>query len=148
MSRQFPLQSLLDLSQLHLDEATRRLGELISGEREATERHDLLIQYRAEYQARFVTAARAGLSPRQWQNFQAFLGKLDDAVAQAGQMASQSREQTVAGQQEWLARRGKVKAFDTLSERHRTRLDVADHRREQKSSDEHAARRHQHDEDD
>ena len=62
-------------------------------------------------------------------------------------MASQSRQQTAAGQQEWLARRGKVKAFDTLSERHRTRLDVADNRREQKASDEHAARRHQHGED-
>lgn len=141
MSRKFPLQSLLDLSQLRLDEATRRLGELISGEQEASQRLELLSQYRAEYQQRFVTAAQAGLSPKEWQNFRAFLQKLDDAVNQAGQMVAQSKQRTAAGQQEWLAKRGKLKAFDTLSQRHRSRLDTADGRQEQKASDEHSARR-------
>jgi flagellar export protein FliJ len=48
----------------------------------------------------------------------------------------------VAGQQEWLAKRGRVKAFDTLSDRHQSRLAYQDQRHEQKISDEHAARRH------
>ncbi len=141
MTRQFPLQSLLDLSQLRLDEAARRLGELISGEHEATQRFELLTQYRAEYQERFVTAAKNGLSPKEWQNFRNFLQKLDDAVNQADAMASQSKQRTVAGQQEWLSKRGKVKAFDTLSQRHQSRLDYADNRQEQKLTDEHSARR-------
>ena len=148
MTRQFPLQSLLDLSQLRLDEATRRLGELISGEQEATQRLDLLTQYRTEYQERFVAAAKIGLSPKEWQNFRDFLQKLDDAVNQAGMMASQSKQRTAAGQQEWLAKRGKVKAFDTLSQRHQSRLDYADNRQEQKLSDEHTARRFYNDDSD
>ena len=138
----FPLQSLLDLSQLRLDEATRRLGELISGEQEASQRLELLTQYRAEYQERFVAAAQAGLSPREWQNFRSFLLKLDDAVNQAGQMVTQSKQRTAAGQQEWIAKRGKVQAFDTLSQRHQARQTQAELRREQKASDEHTARRH------
>ena len=138
----FPLQSLLDLSQLRLDEATRRLGELISGEQEASQRFELLTQYRAEYQERFVTAAKNGLSPKEWQNFRAFLQKLDDAVNQAGQMMAQSKQRTAAGQQEWIAKRGKVQAFDTLSQRHQARLNQTELRREQKASDEHTARRH------
>jgi flagellar biosynthesis chaperone FliJ len=63
MTRAFPLQSLLDLSQLRLDEAGRKLGELIAGELEASQRHGLLVQYREEYQTRFLAAARGGSVP-------------------------------------------------------------------------------------
>lgn len=142
MTRQFPLQSLLDLSQLRLDEATQRLGELISGEQEASQRLELLTQYRAEYQERFIVAAQSGLSPKEWQNFRSFLQKLDDAVNQAGDMVTQSKQRTAMGQQEWLNKRGQVKAFDTLSQRHQARLDHADNRQEQSASDEHSSRRY------
>lgn len=141
MSQRFPLQSLLDLSQMRLDEATRRLGELISGEQQASQRLELLMQYRAEYQDRFVTAAQIGLSPKEWQNFRSFLQKLDDAVNQANLMASQSKQRTAAGQKEWVNKRGKLKAFDTLSQRHQSRLDYAENRQEQKAADEHTAQR-------
>ena len=140
MSNAFPLQTLLDLSQLRLDEAARRLGQLIASEQEATKRHELLVEYRGEYQARFVAAVQAGLSPREWQNFQGFLQKLDEAVNQAEVMASQSRQKTSLGQREWLSKRGNVKAYDTLAERHRSRLQWQETRREQKSQDEFAAR--------
>jgi flagellar FliJ protein len=146
VTRLFPLQSLLDLSQLRLDEATRRLGELISGEQEASQRLTLLTQYREEYQERFVVAAQNGLSPKEWQNFRSFLQKLDDAVNQAGAMVTQSKQRTAMGQQDWLNNRGKLKAFDTLSQRHQSRLDKADNRQEQKASDEHSSRRYFHDE--
>lgn len=141
MSQRFPLQSLLDLSQMRLDEATRRLGELISGEQQASQRLELLMQYRTEYQERFVTAAQNGLSPKEWQNFRSFLQKLDDAVNQANLMASQSKQRTAAGQKEWVSKRGKLKAFDTLSQRHQSRLNYAENRQEQKAADEHTAQR-------
>jgi flagellar FliJ protein len=142
MTRAFPLQSLLDLSHLRLDEAGRKLGELIAGELEASQRHGLLVQYRDEYQTRFLTAAKGGLSPGEWQNYTAFLAKLDEAIGQAHLAMAQTKQRTVAGQQEWLAKRGRVKAFDTLSTRHQSRLAYQDQRHEQKASDEHAARRH------
>ncbi len=143
MTRAFPLQSLLDLSQLRLDEAGRKLGELIAGEQEASQRHDLLVQYREEYRARFVAAAQAGLSPGEWQNYAGFLGKLDEAIKQADSAKTHTKQRTVAGQQEWVAKRGRVKAFDTLSDRHQSRVAYQDQRQEQKASDEHAARRHE-----
>lgn len=148
MNPKFPLQPLLDLSQLRLDEATRRLGQLISGEQEANQRLELLTQYRSEYQARFVAAAQNGLAPKEWQNFRNFLQKLDDAVNQAGILVAQSKQRTSAGQREWLDKRGKVKAFDTLADRYQMRVVKAELRREQKASDEHAARRYSLDEDD
>ncbi|MBU0752768.1 MAG: flagellar export protein FliJ [Gammaproteobacteria bacterium] len=137
----FPLKPLLDLSQLRLDEATRRLGELITGEQQAEQRLQMLVEYRAEYHTRFLEAARNGLGRDSWQNYQSFLGRLDAAIDQAGTMAEASKQRTAEGKEEWIAKRGRVKAFDTLEQRHRSRLDQAELRREQKALDEHSSRR-------
>ena len=136
----FPLQTLLELSQTRLDDATRRLGELMAGERSASERLSLLSQYRSEYHSRFLAAAQAGLSQDQWRNYQAFLAKLDGAIRQAQAAAEQSQRHTAAGQQAWLDKRGEKKAFDTLSQRYRQRQQYAEQKAEQKAQDEHAAR--------
>jgi flagellar FliJ protein len=142
VNKTFPLQSILDLSQMKLDEATRRLGELISGEQQAAQRLELLAQYRDEYHARFLVAARDGLSRDQWRNYQSFLDRLDVAIGQAREMVAQSHQLTAAGQQEWLEKRGRVKAFDTLAQRHQARVNHAETRLEQKALDEHISRRH------
>ena len=142
MSTRFPLQTLLDLSQLRLDEATRKLGELMNGQQEAQKRVDLLIEYRAEYQARFVAASQSGLAPSEWQNFRSFLAKLDNAVEQAQLMLDASRANTVRGQQAWVEKRGRLKAYDTLADRHRDAALKRELRSEQKLGDEHSARRY------
>jgi flagellar FliJ protein len=141
MKRQFPLQTLLDLSHLRLDEAARKLGELIAGEKEASQRHVLLVQYRAEYRERFVAATQEGLAAREWQNYSSFLARLDEAISQAEAAIQHSQMQTAHGQKEWLTKRGRVKAFSTLSDRHDSRIAQHDRRKEQKDSDEHSARR-------
>lgn len=143
MNKAFQLQPLLDLSKLRLDEATRQLGKLIAGEQEASQRLALLVDYREEYRARFMASAGNGLGPDAWRNFQAFLGRLDEAIEQARGLADASKARTAAGQQHWLDQRGKVKAFDTLSQRHQARVAYSEARNEQKLSDEHAARRYQ-----
>jgi flagellar FliJ protein len=142
MTQRFPLQTLLDLSLLRLDEASRQLGLLIAGEQEATKRVAMLIEYRDEYRTRFLDAARQGIGKDQWRNYQAFLEKLETAIDQAAKMVEASRIQTVAGQRAWIDKRGQVKTYDTLSERHDARLRYADQKKEQKVQDEHAARGH------
>lgn len=141
MNKLFRLQPLLDLSNLRLDEATRQLGKLIAGEQEASQRLELLVQYRDEYQTRFIAAAGNGLGPDAWRNYQHFLGRLDQAIDQARTMVTASKQRTAAGQKNWLDKRGKVRAFDTLAQRHQTRVAYSEARQEQKQSDEHAARR-------
>ena len=120
MSEPFPLQALLDLANNRMDDAARKLGELIASERAVEEKLSLLVDYRKEYQARFVEAARNGIGPDAWRNFSAFLGKLDDAIAQQQRLVSDSRQRTEQGQQAWVDQRNKVKAFDTLSHRHQS----------------------------
>lgn len=140
MSQKFPLQTLLDLSQTRLDDAARLLGQLMASEKEASERLELLIQYRTEYHTRFLETAKNGVNQDQWRNFQGFLGRLDAAVNQAQEAVRQSKQRTVNGQQHWLNKRGEVKAYDTLAERFQEKLSYAEQRREQKALDEHTSR--------
>lgn len=140
MNKRFNLASVHELSTLRLDQATRQLGQLIAGERQDSQRLDLLLQYRGEYHALFLDAAAKGLDPHRWHNYRQFLARLDEAVEQARQMASAARQRTAAGQKDWLDKRGKVKAFDTLAQRFRARIAYEESRHGQKQADEHAAR--------
>lgn len=140
MSPHFPLQPLLDLSRVRLDEAARKLGELIAGEQEASQRHGLLVQYREEYYSRFLEAAKNGIGPGEWNNYINFLARIDAAIAPAAQSVTSSQQQTRKGQQDWMGKQGRVKAFDTLADRHRSKIADQEQRKEQRVSDEHAAR--------
>lgn len=142
MTESFPLQTLLDLATKGMDEAARALGELIASEHAVEEKLAVLVQYRQEYQARFVEAAKSGIGPDAWRNYSAFLGKLDDAIAHQQKVVSDSRRQVEQGQQVWIDQRNKVKAFDTLSHRHQVSLARKEAKQEQRLTDEHAAKHH------
>src|SRR5690606_11580153 len=75
-----PLQPLLELMQSRMDEAARRLGELIASETEGKHKLEMLQIYRAEYQQRFLQAAASGIGPDAWRNYSAFLVKIDEAI--------------------------------------------------------------------
>ena len=142
VTKPFSLQTLLDLSQLRMDEAGKRLSQLLANEQEAGARVLLLQQYRAEYQERFVAAAKQGIGRDAMNNFQSFLARLDEAIAQAQALVEQSKQRTAVGQRDWMDQRVQVKAYDTLSSRHLQRENKIATRREQKLQDEHAARGH------
>ncbi len=136
----FPLQSLLDLSNVRMDDAARQLGQLLASEQEVGKTLALLEQYREEYEARFRQAAQDGLTRDEWGNYQSFLGRLDEAIVQQRMLVQASRQRTADGQKEWLDKRNRVKAFDTLSQRHKASEIRSEARNEQRAQDEHAAR--------
>ena len=141
MTTPFPLKPLLDLTQNRMDEAARRLGELIASEQEGQRKLELLQNYRDEYSERFQDAARNGLSPEAWRNYSAFIGRIDEAIAVQKGQVDRSRQMTAAGQQDWMTQRNKVKAFDTLQKRHELGESKKAARIEQRQSDEHSAKR-------
>jgi len=142
MSTQFPLKPLLDLTQHRMDDAARRLGELIASEQEGARKLELLRNYRDEYESRFHDAARNGISPEAWRNFSAFIGRIDEAIAIQKTQVDRSRQLTAAGQNAWMTQRNKVKAFDTLQKRHELGEAKKAARVEQRQSDEHSANRY------
>lgn len=141
MTTPFPLKPLLDLSQTRMDDAARRLGELIASEQEGRRKLELLQNYRDEYAERFQEAARNGLTPDAWRNYSAFIGRIDEAIRLQQAQVERSQAQTAAGQQAWVAQRNKVKAFDTLQKRHEQGEAKKAARQEQRQLDEHSANR-------
>jgi flagellar protein FliJ len=141
MTEPAPVKTLIDLSQMRLDEATRTLGNLISGERVASERLKILAGYRTEYHARFMAAAQLGIDRDRWRNYQAFLERLDASITQAETEVEQSRQQTLLGQQEWRGKKDRLRAFGTLALRHQLREQHIAQQMEQKIQDEFAAQK-------
>ena len=140
MAKPFSLQTVLELMQTRADEATQQLARLIANECDARNKLAMLQQYRDEYATRFRQAAQNGLSPREWHNYQEFLNRLDEAIAAQSQTVTQQARNTANGQVHWQQQRKKLKAFDTLSERHQARENAREQRQDQKVQDEFALR--------
>jgi len=140
MSKPFSLQTVLELMQARADEATQALARLIANERDARAKLAMLRQYRDEYANRFRQAALAGLTPSAWNNFQEFLNRLDEAIAAQAQAVAQQARNTANGQEHWKHQQKKLKAIDTLSERHRSQEEAREQRLDQKQQDEFATR--------
>ena len=141
MTKPFSLQTILELMQTRADDATRDLARLIAAERDAKNKLDMLSQYRDEYANRFRDAAQKGLTRREWQNYHEFLNRIDDAIESQRKAVTQQEQNTVAGQQNWQEQRKKLKAFDTLSNRHYASENARELKQDQKAQDEFAARR-------
>ena len=141
MSKPFALQTIHELMQTRADDATQLLARLIASERTAKDKLDMLQKYRDDYAAKFRLAAQSGLSPGEWRNYQEFLKRLDEAIDAQRQAVAQQVQRTASGQAHWQQQRMKLKAFDTLSERHYASENAQELKREQKSQDEFAARR-------
>jgi flagellar FliJ protein len=140
MAEQFRLQTILDLSQTRMDEAARTLATLIASEHDQARKLTMLEDYRKEYQDQFMAAARSGLTPGQWANYSAFLGRIDDAIRHQTQRVEQSRGLAQAGQRDWLDTRTRVKAFETLSDRHQATQVKRAARAEQRVADDRSGR--------
>lgn len=142
MTKPFVLQPLLDLSRSHLDNATSELGKLIAQEQEGSRKLELLQGYRAEYMERFRSAVSDGLGVEALRNYGAFMARIDEAIEIQRGLLERSQRRTAAGKQAWVTQRNRVKAFDTLHDRHIEREQQHFNKLEQRASDEHTTNRY------
>ena len=140
MPRRFPLQPLLDLAQSHADEAAKQLHALRVKWQQAEDKLQELTGYREDYRARLLQATKRGLSVASWRDFQLFLDKLESAIRQQREEVAHCKTRWESGQREWLARQRKVKAFDTLAQRHVRSEERREAKKEQRDLDEFAAK--------
>ncbi|MCL2523662.1 MAG: flagellar export protein FliJ [Betaproteobacteria bacterium] len=142
MARPFSLQPLLELMQTRADEATRRLGELIAAEQNQRSRLQMLEQYREEYAQRLRETVANGVTRQILRNHQDFLGRIDEAIGQQRIVVDNSERNTRAGQEHWQEQNTRLKAIDTLSQRHDARERYREGRQEQKLLDEFSTRKY------
>ena len=142
MAQSFPLQTLLELMQSRTDEATRKLGQLITAEQSQRSRLQMLEQYRDEYAQRMREATAEGITRLILRNYQDFLARIDEAIEQQRQAVQNSELSTKAGQTEWRNQNTKLMAIDTLSSRHDARERYRENKQEQKILDEFSSRKY------
>jgi len=146
MASKETLAQLIRLARSASDAAARALGVEQTREREENGKLELLVAYRKEYLARFEAAARAGLDGRGLANYREFMQRLEEAVAQQRDHLAAHRRAVEKCRGEWQSAHGRLKSFDTLDERRRRGERLEARRRDQRRTDEQAARKRPQDE--
>jgi flagellar FliJ protein len=143
VATRFPLQSLLDHAHHRMEAAERLLRILKRKEEAARRRQDELQGYKRDYQTRLTgESGSRGMVIHLLRDYHAFLGKLEVAIRHQEQEVAQAVAHWQSAHDNWLLLRQKVKAYEALGERHRQQELRREEQRDQRLTDEQAARRH------
>ncbi|MDH5551737.1 MAG: flagellar export protein FliJ [Nitrosomonas sp.] len=137
--KQSSLQILLDHAQKQSDDAAKKLGLLTSHVQKAEQKLNLLLEYRHSYQSNFQDSAKNGVNQVSWLNFNAFMKKLDTAIAEQRQNVENANNNRKVGGTEFRLRQSKLKSYDTLSKRQQQTEIQQQIKAEQKEQDEFAS---------
>ena len=140
MTKIFSLQPLVHLAQQKNEAATRKFGQLNQQQQAVQAKLDTLLQYRKDYQTRFQEAVQNGMSQSDLRNFQDFIQRLDEAIAQQRNANEHARTQVQVGRSELQDAQRKMKSFDTLAQRHLESEKKLAAKVEQRQQDEHTGR--------
>lgn len=135
------IETLIDLSTQQSEDAAKRLGEAARFSAQAQQKLDLLLSYREEYATQLQHRLSQGLTAAEHLNFRGFIRNLDLAVEQQAQVLAASQRSVENQRSQWQLCERKRLSFDTLSCRARQEAQHKESRREQKQTDEQAARR-------
>jgi len=140
MANNSALLTLIELAEKQTDEAAKALGKALRAHQESEQQLALLEQYRQDYAVRFQTSAAQGLSPSQYRNFVGFLNKLDEAILGQSNVVKDSEYRAGLARSEWQQQEKKRLSYNTLQQRAEQVQAQKDNKREQKQTDEMAAR--------
>ncbi|MDB5770126.1 MAG: fliJ [Burkholderia sp.] len=141
MATSSALETLIELATKSTDEAAKRLGRAIKAGDDAQQKLTLLIQYRDDYAARLQTTMMSGFTTTSYRNFQFFLDKLDDAIKGQQQVIQTAQRRVKDERKAWQDSERKRISYDTLVTRAMRAQEAKEMKREQKQTDEFAARK-------
>jgi flagellar FliJ protein len=140
MATSTALDTLIELATKDSDAASKQLGSYIRIQEEARQKLELLSQYRDDYAMRFEQNLLSGLSTTTYRNFQMFIEKIDSALAGQQELLRQAQARTDEAKLAWQVCERKRLSYGTLAERAKNEAMIAAGKRDQKQSDEQAAR--------
>lgn len=140
MSKTFSMQPLVHLAHQKNDDASKKFGQLIQQQKAAQTKLHTLEQYREDYQTRLQQAVINGINQTSLRNFQDFILRLDEAVAQQRNALEQISRLIQAGRKELANTQRNMKSFDTLAQRHIESEKKLQDKLEQRQQDEHTGR--------
>jgi len=127
-----------------VEAAEQRLAQSLAGlQRRVSDAENKLLElerYRAEYEQGFTQRVGAGLGVTQLRDYQAFLGRLTEAIRQQQAVVQRSRAERDAEQQRWQHAARRVKAIDHVVDQWQAEERRAADRSEQRDTDERGQR--------
>ncbi|MES3024466.1 MAG: flagellar export protein FliJ [Pseudomonadota bacterium] len=140
MANRSALDTLIELAQRDTDEAAKRLGAALSAVAEAEQKLAMLLDYRQDYAERLQAAQQVGMTPMAYRNFVAFVDKLDNAINGQREVLKHAQHKAAVGKTDWQACERKRLSYRTLDQRAAEAALKVENKRDQKQTDEHAAR--------
>ncbi|RJG08327.1 flagellar export protein FliJ, partial [Noviherbaspirillum cavernae] len=107
---------------------------------DAEQKLAMLMQYREDYVLRFQVKLSAGVSASGYRNFQQFLDKLDEAIKGQQRVVQDATRRVGNERTAWQGCERKRMSYDILAERTLKVQQLKESRRDQKQTDEFAAR--------
>jgi flagellar FliJ protein len=141
MAKPFSLQPLVHLAQKKTETDTKMLGFLINNQQTAQNKLNMLQQYRKDYQEKMQSAEKDGMGLEDLRNFQHFIYRLDEAIAQQSAAVGQTQAAVQNGRNDLLNSKTRMNSFETLAQRHIATERKLEEKIEQKAQDEHNGRR-------
>ncbi|MET0964610.1 MAG: flagellar export protein FliJ [Noviherbaspirillum sp.] len=135
------LNTLIELATTEVDDAAVRLGRAVRAAEDARQKLSLLAGYQDDYAQRFQNTMANGFTPMAYRNFQGFMDKLDQAVNGQKQVVRDAEHRVEQERGAWRESERKRISFDALASRAKTAADQKIAKREQKQTDEQAARK-------
>ena len=140
MANASALETLIDLAQRESDACAKRLGAALKAVDDGEQKLQMLMGYRDDYANRLDAAQMAGITPFAYQNFVAFLAKLEQAIDGQREVLKHARVKADMEKKGWQESERKRLSYRTLNERAAAEALAIENKRDQKMMDDHAAR--------
>lgn len=140
MANTSALETLIELAQRESDDAAKRLGAALKAVEEAEQKYQMLLGYRDDYANRLDQQQVAGITPFAYQNFVAFVAKLDNAINGQAEVVKHAKYKGDQEKKAWQESERKRLSYRTLNERALAEAQKIADKRDQKMMDDHAAR--------
>lgn len=140
MKPQSPLITLRDLAQDAVEQATQQLGQVRKAQQAAEQQLSMLLNYQDEYRQKLNHQLSDGMDSSHWQNYQQFIGTLEQAIDQHRRQLMQWGQKVDHAMKQWQDKQQRLNAFDTLHTRAQSAERQMENKRDQKLMDEFAQR--------
>ncbi|CAI0753288.1 Flagellar fliJ protein [Serratia quinivorans] len=140
MKPQSPLITLRDLAQDAVEQATQQLGQVRKAQQAAEQQLSMLLNYQDEYRQKLNNQLSGGMESSNWQNYQQFIGTLEQAITQHRQQLTQWEQKVESAVKHWQDKQQRLNAFETLHTRAQSAELQLENKRDQKLMDEFAQR--------
>jgi flagellar FliJ protein len=140
MANASALDTLIDLAQRESDACAKRLGAALKAVDDGEQKLQMLLGYRDDYANRLDAAQMGGITPFAYQNFVAFIGKLEQAIDGQREVLKHARAKADMEKKGWQESERKRLSYRTLNERAAAEALALENKRDQKMMDDHAAR--------